>query len=105
MKRRLRFAIATWVLGILSATLLAGCGSPGATTVSTPTAIRVSGNVVGTTIVLDDRLVFQISGKDGRMVFTVTPGRHHVRVERSGAAVLDQTVSVSKGQTLEVAVP
>ncbi len=94
------------IIGLLAS---AGTGCQSETrTAAAPsgvTAIRLTGHIVGAMLLLDERLSFQITGESARMRFNVVPGKHHVRVEKNGAVILDRKVSVKPGETLELAVP
>ncbi len=92
---------------ILGATLwLAGCSTTTGTLSRDPVAyLRLAGVTATDTAQVDDLSPVSLTPKDQQATLRIAPGKHRIRVLRSGAVVVDRSILVSDLQTLEITVP
>ncbi len=85
---------------------LIACHSVTGTVSHEPTAyIKILGANDGDIAIIDDGAPVKLQSGDDSDPIIANPGKHSVRVKRSGAVVVDREVLVSDLQTLEIRVP
>ena len=85
---------------------LIGCHAMTGTVSHEPTAhISFHGASDGDMATIDDGAPVRLHAGDDNNPVATLPGKHVVRVSRSGAMVVDQEILVSDLQTLEIRIP
>lgn len=81
-------------------------GSPGLSS-SGEASVSFSGEIKGAAYRIDDepKVSFDELGKEPPVSVSVAAGKHSVRVYRGIKMLVDETVMLEKGETLEVDVP
>ena len=99
-----RLALAALVFGSIAG--LSGCHSTTGTVSHDPTAyVKFLNAEKGDSASIDGGTPFQLDSGDESEPMLAAPGKHTVRVTRSGAVILSREILVSDLQTLEIRVP
>jgi uncharacterized protein YcfL len=91
---------------LILALLLGGCASHQGVVLKDGKAnLQLSGQCEGVSLQIDDNDSIAVAGDCEDSIFSVTPGRHVVKLYRNGKMILERLIYFSSGETSEVTLP
>jgi uncharacterized protein YcfL len=91
---------------VILALLLGGCASHQGVVLNDGKAkIQLSGQCEGVSLQIDENDLITVVGDCEDSIFSVTPGRHVVKLYKNGKMILERLIYFSSGETSEVTLP